>query len=377
MPATSEARSISSRKNGARSKGPTSPAGKTVSRRNGLKHGMTGAGIVLTDEDALDVEVRAAALMAELDPQSIIGEAMVGQLAILWVRMQRGSKYEEEALASRVRLATETFDYDRVDRVEELFDTIGDNPRCHLRLLRRMPEGVDRLLEAWGQLRGILVNPNRIYWDASIFKKITRLLGLRPDEARGSAIDSLCLIIQGKYPDLPDPACLGLDQIARRDWARDRLVERIDTEVDGLNQHRGTLNLKAIELDRLGAPTLALFDLSPDGNLARRYESEARRMFFKCLKEFHAAEAEMADEPSADPIEVLETQPVPKPDPQPNPAPASEPLGSSCATRSAEPREPKPSLRDELAELLASDPAHAKGRDGRVVAIAPAIGEPR
>ena len=47
----SEARVAASRANGARSKGPTSEHGKTISRRNSLKHGLTGEGIVLFEGD--------------------------------------------------------------------------------------------------------------------------------------------------------------------------------------------------------------------------------------------------------------------------------------------------------------------------------------
>ena len=40
------------RRNAARSTGPKTEEGKEISRRNGLKHGLTGEGAVLTEADA-------------------------------------------------------------------------------------------------------------------------------------------------------------------------------------------------------------------------------------------------------------------------------------------------------------------------------------
>ncbi len=246
MPATSEARINSSRLNGLKSKGPVSALGKSISRRNGLKHGLTGAGVVLAEEDASEVELRAGALMAELDPRSTLGKVLVGQIATLSVRMERGARQEEEALASRVRHAAEAFDHDRVDLVEFLFNTIAEDPRGNLIELRRSPEGVDRLIEAWDEVRSVLMQPNRLLWSASLHAKATHLMGLRPDQVPGSRFDLLWEGLQGQHTFISDPEWAALDRTARRDWARDRVVEQIDVEIASLKEHRATLNLEAI-----------------------------------------------------------------------------------------------------------------------------------
>src|SRR5258705_4904520 len=59
MAITSEQRSAISRANGARSKGPTTDAGKSISSRNSLKHGMTAKKIALPNEDPAAVAARA------------------------------------------------------------------------------------------------------------------------------------------------------------------------------------------------------------------------------------------------------------------------------------------------------------------------------
>ena len=99
---TSEARIKANKANSAKSTGP-SAAGQEKSRRNGLKHGMTGQGIVLHEADAAEVERRHQALNAELAPKSVMGAILVGQMATLSVRMERGAKQEFASVATRVR----------------------------------------------------------------------------------------------------------------------------------------------------------------------------------------------------------------------------------------------------------------------------------
>ena len=113
---TSEARIKANKANAARSTGPRTPEGKQRSRRNGLKHGMTGQGIVIADEDLAEVESRNAALQKELAPKSVMGAILVGQMATLSVRMERGAEQEFAAVASRVRHASEVFDAERVEQ---------------------------------------------------------------------------------------------------------------------------------------------------------------------------------------------------------------------------------------------------------------------
>jgi hypothetical protein len=368
----SPARIAANRANALKSKGPTSIAGKERSRRNGLKHGLTGQGIVVADQDAAEVDRRAATIMAELDPQSTVGRALVGQLATLSVRMERAARQEEAALAGRVRRATEAFDHDRLDRVEDLFDAIADDPRRHVLQLIRMPEGIDRLVEAWDELKDILTRSDRPNWTDADRELFEHLLGRRPERARGSRDDLLCRAIQG------DPeAIAGLDRDAiapeaRRAWARDRLVERIDDEVAALIEHRETLDFEAISLDRLEAPDRALFDTSRDATLARRYESDASRRFFKALKELRQAEAEFAAQPAPKPTQPVEAVRV-----EPGPARVPEALGSSCAESSPTPRRPEPAPRDEFEWPKPPRDGAARGLDGRVIAVGRAVVVPR
>ena len=319
--ASSEARILANRANSAKSSGPTSTEGKQRSRRNGLKHGLTGQGVVVPEGDADEVERRVEALEADLDPQSPLGQILVRQMATLSVRMERGAKQESAALATRVRHAADEFEEARLAEVERLFGGIADDPRDRLRRLRKSPEGVDRLILAWRDLRDDLTRGPRSVWTISHLEMAANLIGMKGADARDSRIEALWKGSWGNFGSLADHEGGGLDAAARKGWARDRLVERIDAEVAELEAHRESLDHEAIELDRLEAGDRALFDPSRDAALARRYEGEARRGFFKALKEFRQAEAEVA--------ERAESAPAQAPSPAPNVAASEPPLASS------------------------------------------------
>ena len=79
MPA-SEARIAANQANALRSSGPKTEEGKLASRRNSLKHGLTGSGIVLADADAAEVEPKAEAYRSELEAPGEVGR----DLSVRW-----------------------------------------------------------------------------------------------------------------------------------------------------------------------------------------------------------------------------------------------------------------------------------------------------
>ena len=249
------------------------------SRADGLKHGLTGRGIVVLEEDRDELERRNEALQAELGPKSTLGQIMVGQMATLSVRMERGAKQESAAIATHVRHAGDAFDEARLDEADRLFDGLAEEPRINLRKLLKSPEGVDRLIIAWQGLRADLLLDPKPLWTAWHFETAASLGGLRINEAQGSRIGVLSKAAWGDFAGVTDGEGGGLGDDGKT-WARGRLVERIDAEIAELEAHYETLDFETIDLDRAEAGTRALFDPSKEAGLARRYESEARRGFF-------------------------------------------------------------------------------------------------
>ncbi len=87
----------------ARSGGPKTLEGKEQSRRNALKHGMTGAGIVLPQADAAEVYRRADALAEELDANGELEYMLIRRIALNSLRMERGADQQTAALSEHVR----------------------------------------------------------------------------------------------------------------------------------------------------------------------------------------------------------------------------------------------------------------------------------
>ena len=109
MPA-SEAQIRANQANSARSTGPRTSEGKERSRANSYHHGLTGGGVVLSREDAAEVERLDRVLQADLKPPGKAGEILVRRMAVLAVRMERSVSHECAAIAERVRKVMDEFE---------------------------------------------------------------------------------------------------------------------------------------------------------------------------------------------------------------------------------------------------------------------------
>jgi hypothetical protein len=363
MPCLSESRIAANRRNAQKSTGPRTQQGKERSRGNGLKHGMTGRGVVLPAGDADEVNARAEELRADLDPKSPLGRIMVRQLATLSVRMERGERQESAAIAGRVRGSGDGFDEARLEAAAGLFQGLAGDPINVLRKLRKSPEGCDRLLAAWRDLRAYLTREPRPTWYWEKFEEVARLSGLTQSEARDSRLIAINQAMGGHFEGLTPLDGAGLDEPGRRAWARAEMLAWIDAQVAGLKAHLDSLDFEAIDQERAEAADLALFDPSRDAGLARRYESESRRGFFKALKEYRQAEAEAGErlEAEAEAEETAEPAPGPASEGAADPGEAA-PVGSCRWERGQAPR------TSRMAPPVASP--------GRIRADFPAVGRP-
>jgi hypothetical protein len=98
----SSARAEASRRNGARSRGPTTEEGKARSAQNALRHGMRAQKyLVLPDEDAAEFADLEAALIEELKPVGKLQAVLARRAAVAAWRLARADRVEAELFEER------------------------------------------------------------------------------------------------------------------------------------------------------------------------------------------------------------------------------------------------------------------------------------
>jgi hypothetical protein len=98
----SHARVEASRKNGAKSRGPKTAAGKVRSAQNALRHGLRAQKyLVLPEEDAAEFAALEAALLAELAPVGALQTVLARRVAVAAWRLARADRLEIELFEER------------------------------------------------------------------------------------------------------------------------------------------------------------------------------------------------------------------------------------------------------------------------------------
>ena len=139
MPAT-EAQIAANRANAALAKGPVTEQGKARSRMNSLKHGLTGAGVVLPEADAAEVERVARAFQGELKAPGEVGKELARRMALHAVRLRRCEAVETAALSDRVVEAAEAAEVPEGATPEE--EAKIRTHAAHLALFDPSPEAI-------------------------------------------------------------------------------------------------------------------------------------------------------------------------------------------------------------------------------------------
>ena len=316
----SPARLAANRANAAKSTGPKTPEGKARSRGNAVTHGLTGAGIALATEDAAAVAARFDILRDEMGADTMLKVILVKQVALMSVRLDRAALQETAAITNHLRAAVAEFDE---TRGSDIHGAVAE-------LEAGSVAGRDRLLGSWagldhliGGLTGIkeaLIGRDPAVWTHAVGPRLEAYLGHEAHPAAPARTVGLFLATMGDFRRLDPVEMAGQSRATWCRWAQTQLAATIDDEVARLTAIRSNLaadDAATTARDRSEVQARALFDPSPEAHRARRYEAEARRAFFRSLKEFRTAEPA----PEVFPEPTPETGPDPVPPPQTHPAP--------------------------------------------------------
>ncbi len=364
---SSVARVEANRLNARKSTGPRTVEGKAKARANALKHGLTGAGLALPNEDDARVQQRFLGLQEAMMPSDDLGMVLVHKVALMSVRAERAALRETAAISLRMRHATEELELRRLDEVDRLFDVIESDPASIRRRLLTSTEGVDKLVGALEAVKQELKSGRFQNWDDRTRAKVEAFFGGNGTTFPTSKTNALLQAMTGDFRRLkPGESHHPADPAPRRDGPREGLILLIDAELDHLSTIRDAIDPEILALDRLEAGERAMFDSDRDATLARKYEAAANLGFSRALAQFLDNEArfkvlgDAQGEPSTNVASRLPAIPVESTVPEPGRQLGEQGErrlpGTDKTTRTLEPKplpaprqnEPNPMARREL-----------------------------
>src|SRR3954447_11807048 len=201
----SPARLAANRANASRSTGPRTARGKSVSKLNGLVHGMRAESDILPGEDPAELERRIATWADELgavtEPERHLAEAAA---KASW-RIDRCRGAEAASLSRQVLKAGEDYDDALAEEVERLGERLFEDPAGVVRQLRRSTAGCRWLIARWGTLAERLVGWKAL--EPTERHLAANLMGRRHDDLFDPAVARLTAAYLGALRIDAERAC--------------------------------------------------------------------------------------------------------------------------------------------------------------------------
>ncbi len=283
------------RRNARRS---TGPKDTSLTRFNGLTHGLRAEHVGLPGEDPAEVQAELDGWRGDWQPLTHTRAVLVDLAAVATWRLRRSIR---AGSAVRARLADDAgraFDSERHAAVERAIDRFDDDPGAALTLLQSSALGLDRLLTSWGELDASLEH-GPAGWDQRFHLRLMILQG----HPHGTP-----LITAGAVP-IASARLLA----ARKPGARPLPAGEAEATVAALRRTAAEAMARLRELrlhapdtgpDRRRAMEAATADTSHELRLVHRYEMDHERSLRWALRQLMALEksgADLRDEPEAEP----------------------------------------------------------------------------
>jgi hypothetical protein len=253
------------RLNAQKSTGPTTQEGKEQSRKNALKHGLAGAGVVVPEADQEEVARRADEWRAGYLPATAEHEWLFSQVVVNSVRIDHAQRQERTLRAHFARRATVCWDDDRRLDAEVVALSLAKRPSMVSRKLRRTTQGCDWLLDRWRAL-GRVIDADREWTEAQ----------------RSLALDLLGTPVELRDENPGPPAALVAREVER--------IERLKTEaLDDLDRAERAAAESDLEME----------DPKPLA-LLRRYEAACQRRLQWAQRQLRSGRHAELPEPALD-----------------------------------------------------------------------------
>lgn len=316
----SEKQRLANIANAWKSTGPKTVHGKSISRRNAVKDGLSGRGVCLPLVVEGEVAAEISIVAKKLKPGDPFEDRLVERMALASVRLNRIHARREADLQKRQREAVPLWDQGRADDVERLLGALDVDPAAAVRELTRFTEGCDALWDPWDDLK-IRIEETGIWTDEQLDRAL-RLIGepQRPgpdSNERAARLTMMGLVLNPK-PNLQALAdLLGLgppelvaDMESMAASAREAIIPFLDDEMAALRARADHLWDTLDAADRAAAADRALIDLGPDGERLRRLEADANRTFDRSLKTLLTLRREACLDRDFTPIPKTEATPA-------------------------------------------------------------------
>src|SRR3954469_10225968 len=173
-----EERAEVSRRNGAKSRGPKTAAGRATSSRNSTKHGMRAKVTVMANEDPEVVAARVAEWDDHYRPQSPAARHLVNQCVAATLLADRCRLAHDATLADQVDEAAKAWEHERLAEVADAWNGMAADPKVAVAKMERSGYGCRWLICRWERLGARL--KLRGYWDRAECDEAVQLSGARP-----------------------------------------------------------------------------------------------------------------------------------------------------------------------------------------------------
>ena len=284
--------------NAQKSTGPTTEAGKARSRGNALKHGLTGEGVVLSDEQDAVVRQRLVSWRGDYSPAGEVDEWLFRQVVVSSVRIDQCQADEPELRAELATRASACWDDDRKLAADELGKRLAADPARVAGRMLRTAQGCQWLIDRWDALAQALLATDQGDggdWTEEQEALALDLLGLAPE-----------LRIQGRtswqVAGTASPSGLVMRELERLEQLRDEALDPLD------------------ELERCAAVAGRVVGPVAASEQARALE-RLRRQESACWRRFLWARTRLLQD-HREPLPATEPKPRPAPLPMPAPTPA-------------------------------------------------------